>query len=119
MEPGAMQRTAGAVTAARILAVLALLGAAIVLVVVIADSLGGSESSSSSASKGAQQGHKGPQHKYYVVQPGDTFGGIASKEHVPISRLEQLNPNLDTQLLPQRGCVNLVPKGCKVLANGG
>ena len=36
-----------------------------------------------------------------------------------VSRLEELNPNLDTQLLPEKGCVNLVPKGCKVLANGG
>jgi LysM repeat protein len=119
MEPEAMQRRRGAVTAARILAVVALLAGAIVLVVVIAGSVGGSGESSSSAAKGTQTGHKGPKNKYYVVQPGDTFGGIASKENVPIARLEQLNPNLDTQLLPQKGCVNLVPKGCKVLANGG
>jgi LysM repeat protein len=118
MEPEAMQRRRGAVTAARILAVVALLAGAIVLVVVIAGSVGGS-GESSSAAKGTQTGHKGPKNKYYVVQPGDTFGGIASKENVPIARLEQLNPNLDTQLLPQKGCVNLVPKGCKVLANGG
>ena len=60
-----------------------------------------------------------PKRKYYVVQPGDTFGGIAQKEGIPIARLEKLNPKLDTQLLPQKGCVDLVPDGCKVLANGG
>jgi hypothetical protein len=119
MEPGAMQRRPGADTAARILAVVALLAGAIVLVVIIANSVGGSSDSSSSVQNGTSHGHKGPHNKYYVVQPGDTFGGIASKENVPIARLEQLNPNLDTQLLPQKGCVNLVPKGCKVLANGG
>ncbi len=54
-----------------------------------------------------------------MVQPGDTFAGIAHKEGVSVSRLEKLNPNLDTQLLPEKGCVDLVPKGCKVLANGG
>ena len=54
-----------------------------------------------------------------MVQPGDTFGGIAQKEGIPIARLEELNPKLDTQLLPQKGCVDLVPDGCKVLANGG
>ena len=54
-----------------------------------------------------------------MVQPGDTFGGIADKEGIPIARLEKLNPNLDTQLLPQKGCVDLVPNGCKALANGG
>jgi LysM repeat protein len=119
MEPGAMQRRRGAVTATRILAVLALVAGAIVLVVVIASSVGGSGDSSSSAGNGTHTEQKGPKNKYYVVQPGDTFGGIASKENVPIARLEQLNPNLDTQLLPEKGCVNLVPKGCKVLANGG
>jgi len=99
------------------LAVLALVVGAVVFVVVIATSLGGpGEGSSTSAAKG---GHGAPHHKYYVVQPGDTFGGIAAKEGVSVPRLERLNPNLDTQLLPANGCVDLVPKGCKVLANGG
>ena len=38
-----------------------------------------------------------------MVQPGDTFGGIAQKEGIPVARLEQLNPKLDTQLLPAEG----------------
>src|SRR4051794_15537864 len=116
MEPHATQRTGGS-PIARMLAALALVGGAIVLIVVIASSLGGSESGSSSSGGGSQ--HRGPRDKYYVVQPGDTFGGIAQKEGVPLGRLERLNPNLDTQILPAQGCVDLVPKGCKVLAEGG
>ena len=108
----------GAGPAARILAVCALVAAAIVLVAVIVGSVGGSGGSSATGGH-AQSGRNKPHAKYYVVQPGDTFGGIAAKQGVPVTRLEQLNPNLDTQLLPQKGCVNLVPKGCKVLANGG
>ena len=96
---------------------MALVAAAIVVVVVVASSVGGSGESSSSG-RHASGGGK-PDQKYYVVQPGDTFAGIAHKEGVSVSRLEELNPNLDTQLLPEKGCVDLVPKGCKVLANGG
>ncbi|HEY7150411.1 MAG TPA: LysM domain-containing protein [Solirubrobacterales bacterium] len=109
--------TSGAGPTARILAVIALLAAAIVVVIVVASSLGGSGDGSSGGGH-ANAGGK-PDQKYYVVQPGDTFAGIAHKEGVSVSRLEELNPNLDTQLLPERGCVDLVPEGCKALANGG
>jgi hypothetical protein len=116
MEPQATQMRPSRNPVARTLAVIALLAAAIVLVVVVSGSIG-------SGGGGTRQ-HAGPARgkptsKYYVVQPGDTFGGIAAKEGVPIGRLEKLNPKLDTQLLPQKGCVDLVPDGCKVLANGG
>jgi LysM repeat protein len=104
--------------AARILAVSALIAAAIVVVAVIAGSVGGSGSGSTTA-RSADAGPAGRHDKYYVVQPGDTFGGIAQREGIPIGRLQQLNPNLDPQLLPEKGCVDLVPDGCKVLANGG
>jgi LysM repeat protein len=117
MEPQSTQMSSGADPTARILAVIALVAAAIVVVVVVATSLGGS-GSGSSGGRHASAGGK-PAQKYYVVQPGDTFAGIAHKEGVSVSRLEALNPNLDTQLLPEKGCVDLVPKGCKVLANGG
>ena len=105
---------------ARILAVLALVGAAIVVIVLISSSLGGGSGEKSSTPSHAQAQHKKKnQPKYYVVQPGDTFAGIASKEGFSVTALEKLNPNLDTQLLPEKGCINLVPEGCKVLANGG
>ena len=104
---------------ARILAVLALVGAAIVVVVLISSSLGGGSDEQSSTHQHAHTQKKKNQPKYYVVQPGDTFAGIALKEGFSVTALEKLNPNLDTQLLPEKGCINLVPEGCKVLANGG
>lgn len=98
---------------------LALVIAAIVVVVVVSSSLGGSgESSGSGHAKGPNK-QKEHHAKYYVVQPGDTFAGIAEKEGFTVQHLEQLNPNLDTQLLPEKGCINLIPEGCKILANGG
>jgi LysM repeat protein len=33
--------------------------------------------------------------KTYTVQVGDTLGGIASKTGVPLSRIEELNPDVD------------------------
>jgi len=98
--------------------VLALVIAAIVVVVVVSSSLGGGSDGKSQTHSQAQANKK-PKAKYYVVQPGDTFAGIAAKEGVSVPHLEQLNPNLDTQLLPEKGCINLIPKGCKILANGG
>ncbi len=96
----------------------ALLVAAIVVIIVVSDSIGGSGAEDGSGARGGRA-HSKPHEKYYVVQPGDTFGGIAEQQGIPIARLEALNPKLDTQLLPQKGCVNLVPDGCKVLATGG
>jgi LysM repeat protein len=102
---------------ARILAVLGLIVAAIVVIVVVSSSLGGSDETSNGNSEGSKP-PKEHHDKYYVVQPGDTFAGIAAKEGYSVPRLEELNPNLDTQLLPEKGCINLVPEGCKILANG-
>jgi LysM repeat protein len=104
---------------ARILAVLALVGAAIVVVVLISSSLGGGSEEKTSTHQHTHVQKKKSQPKYYVVKPGDTFAGIAEKEGFSVTKLEQLNPNLDTQLLPEQGCINLVPEGCKILANGG
>jgi hypothetical protein len=102
---------------ARLLAVLALAAAAVGLLLVVSSSLNDSGTGSSQPVHHAKKAQSQPQDKYYVVQPGDTFGGIAAKEGVSVARLEKLNPNLDTQVLPERGCVNLQPEGCKVLAN--
>lgn len=97
----------------------ALVIAAIVVIVVISSSLGGSSDESKSSHANAPNKQKEHHDKYYVVQPGDTFAGIAEKEGYSVQHLENLNPNLDTQLLPEKGCINLVPEGCKILANGG
>jgi LysM repeat protein len=119
MEPQATETRQRPAPIARILAVVALIAATIVVVVVISDSIGGSGDEKGGGGQGSRAAHSKPHEKYYVVEPGDTFGGIAEKQGIPIARLEALNPNLDTQLLPQKGCVNLVPEGCKVLASGG
>ena len=102
------------------MAVSALVIGAIVVIVVVSTSLGGGGSEkSANASHHHSKSQKGHHDKYYVVQPGDTFAGVAQKENISVPHLEHLNPNLDTQLLPEKGCINLVPKGCKILANGG
>lgn len=36
-----------------------------------------------------------PRRAVYVVKDGDTLLGIASKTGVPVSRLEELNPEID------------------------
>ena len=36
-----------------------------------------------------------PAAKVYVVQVGDTLGGIADKTGVPLERLQELNPDVD------------------------
>src|SRR5205085_2465040 len=40
-----------------------------------------------------------PPQTEYVVQTGDTLGGIASKTGVTVVKLQQLNPRLDPQAL--------------------
>lgn len=119
MEPQATQMRPSRNPVARALAVFGLVAVAIVLVVVISGSMGGSGGTAETGQHAGGPSHNKPNRKYYVVQPGDTFGGIADKEGIPIARLEKLNPKLDTQLLPQKGCVDLVPDGCKALAGGG
>lgn len=118
MEPHATQMSPSSGPTARLLAVFALVVAAAVVVAIVAGSMGGS-SGGGSGTHSSSRGSSKPAQKYYVVQSGDTFAGIAHKEGVSVPRLEKLNPKLDTQLLPENGCVNLVPSGCKVLANGG
>ena len=47
--------------------------------------------------------HKAKQHgtteKFYVVQAGDTFGTIASKEGISIEQLQSLNPGVSSNAL--------------------
>jgi LysM repeat protein len=93
---------------ARLLAPLALVGFVIALIVVINSSSTGGGSSSASGSRPAattatspsrkQKGaHK--QRRRYTVKPGDTPSGIAEKTGVPLSKILELNPNLDDQSL--------------------
>jgi LysM repeat protein len=36
---------------------------------------------------------------FYVVKPGDTLSGIAVRVHIPLTRLETLNPNVSANAL--------------------
>jgi LysM repeat protein len=114
----------------RVLAPLALVATAAVLIAVIAGSVGksdsGDESSSSSTTaesgKGCQFGNppaeKAVKNGYYVIKSGETLATVTEKTCVPQPKLEKLNPNLDPLQIPVRGCVDLVPDGCKALASG-
>jgi LysM repeat protein len=95
---------------ARFLAPLALLGFVVALFLVVSHSTSGGGSgndakttqerpatSTSASDGGASTTHKGP--RYYSVKPGDTPTSIASKTGVPLTQIEQLNPNLDPQTL--------------------
>src|SRR4051794_13671559 len=92
---------------ARLLAPLALVGFVIALLVVINGSTsdGGSSASQSrpAATKTTTPSRKQKgarkQRRRYTVKPGDTPSGIAEKTGVPLSKILELNPNLDDQSL--------------------
>lgn len=91
---------------ARLLAVLALVGAVIALAVVVVGSLDDGDPSSQRGRIGkhaprgdGKKGNKSKPRKSYVVQPGDTLSSIAHETGVPIARLQRLNPGLDPQIL--------------------
>jgi LysM repeat protein len=89
---------------ARALAVAALLGGVLVLVVVIATSVGGGEEKARSGAGRAEHVKQsedggGEPPRAYVVQNGDTLTSIADRTGVPVSRIEELNPGVDPQIL--------------------
>lgn len=55
---------------------------------------------------------------YYVLEEGEDLTNVADRTCIPVERLQELNPNLDPQLLPVGGCVDLVVDGCRALAQG-
>ena len=92
---------------ARLLAPLALVAFVIALLVVINGSevdggSSGTSSSSPAATKTASPAKKKgarKQRRTYVVKPGDTPSSIAEKVNVPLSQIQELNPELDDQTL--------------------
>jgi hypothetical protein len=104
--------------APRVFAVLALIIVGVVVGALVAGSFG-SSSSSPTVESTATHASSGPKNPYYVVQTGDSFTQIAKTEGVSPERLRELNPNLDPLQLQPENCVDLVPNGCRQLANGG
>jgi LysM repeat protein len=103
----------------RWLALLALLACALAVFVIVSNGTGGGSSAdtqttsrpSSSQATQKQQGAKKrrSRKRTYRVQPGDTLSGIAAKTGVPLARIEQLNPGLDSQALQTGQKVKLGP----------
>jgi LysM repeat protein len=106
---------------ARFLAVSGLAVTGLIVLLVVAGALDGDSGSSvaSHPPTTATTTQTRPVERYYVIEQGDTFDAIAEKVGIDSSELQELNPNLDTQQLPVTGCINLVPEGCKALAQGG
>jgi LysM repeat protein len=96
---------------ARFLAPLALLGFVLALLLIVSHSSsdggsGGNEAKTNqgqpAATPAANSGGNGSSKKgprFYRVKAGDTPSSIADKTGVPLSTIEQLNPDLDPQAL--------------------
>ena len=98
---------------ARLLAPISLVVFVLALFIVIASS--GTDDSGGDSDNGSQQqsttlttpgettasGESEPRvdQTFYTVKTGDTLGGIAETVGVPITRLQELNPDLDPQAL--------------------
>jgi len=87
--------------AARIAAVLALIGAVVVIVLVLSTAMNGSSSSGRRHPK--QHAQKQKPHrtkaKTYTVETGDTLTAIAHKTGVTVAEILALNPEVDPQIL--------------------
>ncbi len=92
----------------RILAAVALVGAAVLVFVVLSSATGtdddGGKGKTNQNKSGKKQdsGKKNKaktKSKTYEVQDGDTLTGIAQKTGVPVEKIQALNPDLDPQAL--------------------
>jgi len=88
--------------AARIAAVLALVGAVLVVVLVASSAMNGSDSNGKHHHKHQAQ-QEATKHrttaKTYTVKTGDTLTAIAHKSGVPLAEILALNPEVDPQIL--------------------
>jgi LysM repeat protein len=92
---------------ARFLAPLALVGFVVALFVIVtgtrddagSGSGGATPAASASPTPGGKQQKARKVRKTYRVKPGDTPSSIAVKTHVPLSQIQELNPELDDQTL--------------------
>jgi hypothetical protein len=98
---GQMERRTSA--SARILASVALVGAALLLLIAIASNVGGNHQSDhqrpAQAPKREQHHEEKPAPATYVVESGDTLTSIAHETGVPVAEIVALNPEVDPQIL--------------------
>jgi LysM repeat protein len=87
--------------AARIAAVLALVGAVVVIAIVVSSASTGSDKKSHHHHQHQAQKQKQPRTKAktYTVETGDTLTAIAHKTGVPVAEILALNPEVDPQIL--------------------
>ena len=91
---------------ARFLAPLALVGFVVALFMVVNGTRddggareGGSTPTSSATATPTKKQKARKLRRTYVVKPGDTPSSIAEKTNVPLSQIQELNPDLDDQTL--------------------
>ena len=84
---------------ARIIAAVALAGAAVVVIVAIASSVGDSGEATKSRTQPTHKSRPKTKAKTYVVESGDTLVSIAHRTGIPLKRILALNPGVDPQLL--------------------
>ncbi len=88
---------------ARILAVIALIAAFMVAIVAITGSVGEDDSNGTGGQrqngKAAHKTHRKQIPASYEVKSGDTLIAIAHRMGVPVSQIEELNPEVDPQIL--------------------
>jgi len=114
--------SASARSPARWLAPLALLACALAVYLIVHNGLnsgsagGASTQARPAAQKAAAKGkarhgarRRRASRRRYTVQPGDTLSAIADKTGVPLARIQQLNPTLDSQSLQTGQKVKLRP----------
>jgi Tfp pilus assembly protein FimV len=85
---------------AHLLAPAALAAFTIVVALMVAASLLGSDSRPAASTPSAR--HSARAHRprrFHTVRPGETLSSIAASTHVPIERLQELNPALDPQAI--------------------
>jgi LysM repeat protein len=85
---------------ARLVAVIALIGAAVAIGAVVS---GATDDSAPKTEYGKSEKTQKKKHRstasFYVVESGDTLIAIAHQTGIPIRELEELNPEVDPQLL--------------------
>jgi LysM repeat protein len=111
-------------TPARWLAPAALAGALVAVIIVISagggDSGGGGGTATATGARGGQTTRSTATTetvattprtaaKTYVVKPGDVLSAIAERTGVPLSEIEQLNPDVDAQSLHAGQKLKLAP----------
>jgi LysM repeat protein len=88
---------------ARVLAVTALIAAFVMAIVAITASVGEDDSNGSGGQrqdgKAAHKTHRKQIPATYEVKSGDTLISIAHRMGVTVSRIEELNPEVDPQIL--------------------